>query len=271
MPNQHLIYTGSRSGSNFLVNILNQHPNIVNYGEVVGQWTVPRKLYQIFRRDEKISLGYLNFIYEGKSFFYTAQLYSTIERIKRRQKPNFKYLKNVKTLGIKEFHYHFNENRDLRDFVLNNKQIKVIHLYRTNILKKHISLQRLSTLSVVANVDGSDQSTIREYRSRKITLSIDNILKTLKRGEEMLEERYALMNSLPKDNVFSVSYESLFASEASQKKYISEIFDFLKVKDFQYQSKHRKLSADSIQDLVENYEELQHSLSGTRYEKYLNS
>jgi hypothetical protein len=43
----HIILTNGRSGSNFVVNIINQHPQILNYGEVLGEWTILRKLHKV--------------------------------------------------------------------------------------------------------------------------------------------------------------------------------------------------------------------------------
>ena len=42
---QHFVLTIGRSGSNTLVNALNQHPQVLNYGEVLGDWNTIRKLY----------------------------------------------------------------------------------------------------------------------------------------------------------------------------------------------------------------------------------
>ncbi len=41
--NRHIILTSGRSGSNYLANTLNQHPQIVNYGEVLATTLIPYK------------------------------------------------------------------------------------------------------------------------------------------------------------------------------------------------------------------------------------
>ncbi|MEM7581601.1 MAG: hypothetical protein AAF316_17540, partial [Cyanobacteria bacterium P01_A01_bin.80] len=75
--NKHLILTNGRSGSNYLVTLFNSHPQITNYGEVLGDWTLPYKL------NKKIKFGlplfdnyhnYLNYIYNSKLFFYSSQI-----------------------------------------------------------------------------------------------------------------------------------------------------------------------------------------------------
>lgn len=46
--NKHIILTNGRSGSNYISGVLNSHPHITNYGEVLGEWTVPYMIYDKF-------------------------------------------------------------------------------------------------------------------------------------------------------------------------------------------------------------------------------
>ena len=45
--NRHIILTNGRSGSNNIANTLNLHAQLVNFGEVLGSWTLPRRLYEL--------------------------------------------------------------------------------------------------------------------------------------------------------------------------------------------------------------------------------
>ena len=54
--NKHFIFTSGRSGSNYLSNTLNISKKCVNYGEVLGEWTVPYKwIYKNFFKNFKIN------------------------------------------------------------------------------------------------------------------------------------------------------------------------------------------------------------------------
>ena len=70
--NRHIILTSGRSGSNYLTNTLNQHPHLVNYGEVLASMLIPYKFYDRCKR-YKICHGsiidYLNSVYSSKTFF----------------------------------------------------------------------------------------------------------------------------------------------------------------------------------------------------------
>ncbi len=67
--NRHIIFTNGRSGSNYIANIINQHPNAVNYGEVLGDWTLPYKIHQKIGMGGKSDIEYLEYIYKDKVFF----------------------------------------------------------------------------------------------------------------------------------------------------------------------------------------------------------
>lgn len=162
--NKHFIYTGSRSGSNYLVNLLNAHPQITNYGEVMGEWTVPYKLHSRIGLGGKSMLDYLNFIYTNPLFFYAAQFYAVNERVWKGKPLNFKHWNQIKTLGIKDFHMHFcNEKKYLWSFFKDHDEILIINLYRKNLLNKFISLKMLSVTHVVRR----DEATKTENTQKK--------------------------------------------------------------------------------------------------------
>lgn len=104
---KHIIFTNGRSGSNYLANTLNLHPNITNYGEVLGDWTIPYQLHKKLGLGGRTVTEYLNHIYTSKSFFYSAQTYSAISHLKKKKAPNFKFWHQIQTLGIKDFSINF--------------------------------------------------------------------------------------------------------------------------------------------------------------------
>ena len=71
---RHLILTHGRSGSNFLTNSLNLHPQVVNYGEVLGDWTLPCKLRKLNLLNSESYEQYLDQLYTSSPLYYCAQL-----------------------------------------------------------------------------------------------------------------------------------------------------------------------------------------------------
>jgi hypothetical protein len=86
--NKHIIFTHGRSGSNYLRDLLNTHPHVTNYGEVLGDWTLPQKLHKIGWGGQS-NIEFLERVYSSQSFFYLAQLYSTYEHVRKRKPRQF--------------------------------------------------------------------------------------------------------------------------------------------------------------------------------------
>ncbi|MEL4894915.1 hypothetical protein [Crocosphaera sp. Alani8] len=55
-----------RSGSNYVAGVINQHPQLVNYGEVLGEWTLPYRLYEKLANHKVPVDSYLDYIYSNK-------------------------------------------------------------------------------------------------------------------------------------------------------------------------------------------------------------
>ncbi|MGB3512435.1 MAG: hypothetical protein WBA93_24990 [Microcoleaceae cyanobacterium] len=132
---KHIILTNGRSGSNYLSNLLNTHPQIVNYGEVLGKWTLPYKLHTRLGLGGRSATDYLDYILTSPSFFYMGQLYSILSHFKKGKKINFKLWSQVKTIGIKDFSINF-VKRNIKDYLRDHQDILVINLYRENQLKR---------------------------------------------------------------------------------------------------------------------------------------
>ena len=91
--NRHIILTSGRSGSNYLTNTLNQHPQIVNYGEILASMIIPYKFYDRCKKYKLCNwsvIDYLNYAYNSKTFFYTAQFYSVYSHFRKKKAIKFK-------------------------------------------------------------------------------------------------------------------------------------------------------------------------------------
>ncbi|MDY7021865.1 MAG: hypothetical protein SWJ54_10980 [Cyanobacteriota bacterium] len=265
--NKHFIFTGSRSGSNYLVNLLNTHPQITNYGEVLGKWTLLYKLHSRFGLGGKSTLDYLNYIYTSKLFFTGAQIYSLIAHLRTGQTINFKQWSQVKTIGVKDFFMNLSGDQSyLWSFFKEDDQILIINLYRENLLKKHISLVKMSSTKIISSRDLNSK-----HQLSKLYVNIQELLETLERGYTMLQKRMELLDALPKRRVLHIRYEDLFASASSQNYYRDLIFKFLGVEPIPVESDHKKLLSKELSDTVENYDEVYNALKDTKFAHYLNS
>jgi hypothetical protein len=264
---RHLIYTEARSGSNYLVDLFNFHPHLVNYGEVLGDWTKPHRLYR--RLTQRLpDRGYLDFVYSSRIFFYLSQFFYAYQNIKRRKPVRFKWFSRVRSLGIKDFHHTFLKYH-LLDFLLETPGLRVIYLYRRNILKQHVSLELMRSTNIVSTEMTRDgRATIPSLRA-KVHVAFPAILDILSNAEHEIAQRDAILRQLPTDRVCSIAYEDLFASPSSLEAFRLQVFQFLGVEPIEVASRQRKLSSDDLRDLVVNYDELYEGLINTRFAQYL--
>lgn len=262
---KHIVFALGRSGSNFVCNLINAHPHAVNYGEVLGDWTLLYKLHQRIGFGGKSISSYLNYLYDSPAAFYMAQLYSAWSHVKRAKPINFKFLGNIKTIGIKDFSMNF-KKRNMSNFLVENTDILVINLYRTNQLKRLLSLQNLKGTGIVAvQTSGSPPPT----RPKTMHADLERLMEYLEIYESEIEEHHQMVKGIPQDRVLHICYEDLFSSQAATKHYRNRISEFIGISVLETASTHTKILPDNLSEIIDNYEEVSKLLSGTRFEKYL--
>ena len=166
--NKHFIFTSGRSGSNYLSNTLNISNECVNYGEVLGEWTVPYKwIYKNFFKNKEIE-EYLDFIYSNGAFFYMGQIYSCLSRFKNGRKIKFKVKGAVESIGIKDFAITMGRREGTFQYISNHPEIKIIYLYRANILNRYISLVFMG--------ENNQAVSYQQIKNNKLHIDIDDLI-----------------------------------------------------------------------------------------------
>ena len=259
---KHFVLTIGRSGSNFLVNTLNKHPNVVNYGEVLGDWTLPYKLYKVLSIFNLNIKNYLDCFFYSKLFFYAGQLVSAASHAKNNQKIQFKLYSNIRSIGIKDFSFLL-KDRDVIDYFTQANDLKIIHLYRKNILKRYISLAQMSQTGIIKT------DSIVEHKT--IELDIPDMLQKLETFSNELQLSFSIANKIPSERIFSLSYEDYFRSHEDTLHFNKEIFKFLGVHPITVASNQKKIGKDDLKTYIRNYDDVVTALKDTKYEKYLDS
>jgi len=263
---KHIIFTMGRSGSNYLSNLLNAHPEATNYGEVLGEWTLPFKIFSRIKTRKSSTEGYLDFIFTSASFFYLSQIYSAYSHLRKGKPINLKRRGALKTIGIKEFSVNFHR-RNICNYLSSRDDILVINLYRENVLKRLISLEKMQESG--AAVFSSTSESANPNTKDKIVLQIPQLLEGLNLFQKEFETHQQMIQDLPQDRVLNIRYEDLFADTAGRSRYDNEIFRFLGLKPIAIASDHRKLLSDDLRQVVANYQEVEQALRNTEYERYL--
>jgi LPS sulfotransferase NodH len=261
--NKHLIFTNGRSGSNYLVNLLNAHPQVVNYGEVLGFWTLPYQIYKKIAFGKEPGVAYLKYIYNSKIFLGGAQIYSAWSHLQRKENINFKFPNQIKTIGVKDFSINFVKQK-IENFVWEYEDLRVINLYRENSLQRFVSYIMLKKTNII-KVDSHKTSN---QKREKIYIDTQEFMEGLEIVDRETEEQLAIAGKIPCDRVFSISYENLFSAENNQKCQES-ILEFLGVEALNLTSNHKKILPVNLADIIENYEEILPKIQASKYEKYL--
>jgi len=257
---RHILMTSGRSGSNYLSNILNLHPQVVNYGEVLAKMIIPYKLYEKCKRCPWTVEEYLDAFYSNRLFFYTAQCYSAYSHFKAKKAINFKRRGNVKSIGMKDFFLNIRV-RNAENFFISRPDIAVIYLYRENLLKRYLSTVFLAKTKM--------DRTEKSVSVTQVVINLPDMMKKLAALERERAEENRMLNELRNHRILSIKYEDYFVSEQSITDYNCQIFEFLGVKPLLVTSQHKKILPQQLSKMIENYQEFCASLVNTQYEQYL--
>lgn len=261
--NKHIIFTNGRSGSNYLVNLLNAHPQVVNYGEVLGSWTLTHQIYKKMSMGREPDVSYLKYIYDSKIFFFTGQCYSVLVHLKEGKEPRFKNLRNVKNIGIKDFSLNFMRNK-IEDFIWETEDLQVINLYRENSLQRFVSFLMLKTTNVV-KLDSKDKATAQ---MNKLHVDVAEFMQGLDAVDLETKQQLETASKVPSHRLFNVSYEDLFSPHLN-KQLQEEILQFLGVEPLAITSTHKKILPVDLSKVIENYDEILPKLRSSKYEKFI--
>jgi len=261
---KHFILTSGRSGSNFLSSLLSDHPNVVNYGEVLGPWTTGYKVnkYLVGKGDAS---AYLDFIYQGRNYYLASQGYAAFKAAIRGKSIKWTPWQSIQSYGVKDFAMNLN-SRSAGDYLLNNPDVKVINLFRENSLRRLASVKLLDKTGEVANT--ADSAASKRPKKTSIHLPADTFFSDLERIENVVTEQLEMVSRLPKEQVLTIRYEDLFSSSESKQRYANQVLEFLGVSLVDVHSSHKKLNPDNLKDLIENYEEIWDMCKGRPEARY---
>ena len=142
--------------------------------------------------------------------------------------------------------------------IANEENIKVLHLIRENVLKTYVS-------SVTARIHKMHHPREGDrVQSVKVHLDPAKMLQSMKTRTQRIEAMRARFSTCP---YMETTYEEFTANRDSE---TARILPFLGIDDMrELHSDLVKINPDSLEDIIENYAEIQDTLSGTPYEIYL--
>jgi len=249
--NDFIILSSQRSGSTFLLSLLSSHNRTDTYGE----------LFQSFGRNHQSSDDFLN----SYTHFRTKYILNRIISILARRQLINKFLNGIykdkghsKSTGFKLMYNHIEWYPEILEYIFKNN-IRIIHLIRGNTLKKYISL-------LIANKTNIFVSR-NPVETKRITVPVDNLISDLRDEEDTVESFRLRLKDYPL--CLEVNYEDLTKDLESVS---GKILEFLELDTEQKLSaKPVKLNPDTLEKIIENYDQVRNILKNTKFETYLHN
>jgi LPS sulfotransferase NodH len=230
-----VILCAGRVGSEFLVSLLDSHPDICCYGEV---FTPP------FEPHEQWFNPYLP---DGVKAFTQSE-----------QDDPRRYIAELASgcAGIAVGFKLTNSSIEAHPGSVSTLEgLQVIRLTRENLLAQHVS--GVLAYTTGAWKQGTGTESYGAITHRVDTAGCKRALAALERREQELDE---LAEGHP---TIRLTYERLVAGP------IDEVQQFLGVEPRALSSPHRKLRTRQLRETIENWDELSDELRGTRFERFL--
>lgn len=266
-PTPFIILTNGRSGSNNLVNLINLHPHALNYGEVLGDWTTAwnRRGLMGFPGDDPASIkGFLNALLSRRSVFYAAQAAALPGRLKGGRPPNLKTYGRVKALGFKDFHLNF-ERRGVVDYLTETEDLRVIGLRRLDPVRRFVSSSMLGETRQAVAREGETSAF------KPLSMSAEEFVEGVNAVHAENQALNATLNGMPSSRRYIIDYETYFGETGQRKQIQREMFEFLGLDPIEAESSHRKMNARPLSQTLENFEAIKAALSGSEFERFLES
>ncbi|SLN68135.1 hypothetical protein PEL8287_03782 [Roseovarius litorisediminis] len=259
--NRHIVLTLGRSGSNTLCDMLNQHPEVLNFGEVLGEWNQIRKVQRRLRLYRKSDTAYLDRVLLDPKFARFANMYRSTDKRRKNQPEAVKVFRNIETYGVKDFALNF-ERYGLRQYLKDRPQIKVIGLIRANVADRLVSTLMLGNTGVVAVRDDTADTDIQLHVEPPEFL---RLLKAIDRENTLLSN---MLNEIEADRLMVISYDDLFRDNDTRQKIMDDCFRFLDVHPIETRTRMKKILKKPISELIENYGDCIESIRGSQFEVY---
>ncbi|MDY6783075.1 MAG: sulfotransferase [Cyanobacteriota bacterium] len=245
-PEKFVILTVPRTGSSYLCNALNGHPEILCHGELFH----PKKIFSNTKKNSHVNLGSIQF----RNFLPKRFM-------KRVWEQNFEY----SAVGLKLFPKHSEKALNL---ILEDPEIKKVLLLRRNRIKSYVSLQIALKTKEWSLKGFTSKKTTETNRLTSIKVKPRKLQQYVEKTDRFYENmRQKLTASNQK--YLEIAYEDMLGTDSEAIK--AELLEFIgvSVNPEYLKSSLKKQNPQPLSQLVKNYSELESALQGTELEHYL--
>jgi LPS sulfotransferase NodH len=236
-----IILGRSRSGSNFLRGLLNSHRQVITFGELFGS-------------DAAINWGLFGYPKTSQLLEqFRNDPVSFLESQVFREVP-----KQIQAVGFKLFYYHAHQEKwqPVWEYLAAQRELKVIHIRRDNLLKLHLSRKRARLTDRWVNLSGAPEQyapILLDYQE-----CLNEFVQTRKWESEYVQffANHALLD---------VHYEALAQNYQGE---IGRVQRFLGLSLDAVTPKTHQQSDQPLSASVSNYYELKERFQGTEWQDF---
>lgn len=244
-----IILTSQRSGSTFLGNCLDAHPDIRWYGEVLNgnNHTPPRLLVQSK--------------YAAKAYMYiAARGWRPVAILKDH------FARPDAPVIVVQAMYNRVDKESVRRFLQQNPDIRIIHLRRDNLLKQYVSKALLKRKRGPKERPWR-QHVIAPVAPVAIRISPRKAIQGMRQVRAYFDE---FENFLASHRKIELIYEVMINGQKLTRESWEALSDLLEVEPAEnVASVLVKMNPSNLRPMVENYDELAAALRGTEFERFL--
>jgi hypothetical protein len=252
--------TLGRSGSNTLVDILNQNAALLNYGEVLGEWTKPRKAAWLIARggDDKRLVGNL---LRDPLTMRAANMARSLGKMRNDKAGERKNFEAIQSVGIKEFAFNF-QRFGLADWIV-EQDLSVVGMLRSDTIDRYVSNMRLTQSKVWAVERGA--------KVDKVDLVVDpaTALEDMRKIQQENDDLKAMLDQIPDARKYVMEYGDFFGSEQQMRADIAAATDLIGVENHDFSIRMRKIINEPITQTISNFGDLEKALAGSEFEEGL--
>ncbi len=247
--NIYVITCPARAGSTMLVHLLRSHPDICSHDEVFSAPGTLGGMTGTYLMKCRAEPDFASYLAAEKDRDPIKFLYKVVLDLQGKKAVCFK---------LKHDELVLPEYKVLRDEIVNDRDFRIIHLRRENLLRRYLSHYVANRVTGVTLVVRSQ--TIPEVQP--VVLDPHDCKKDF---ETVLGREKEFAELFAEHPGFSISYEEMIAPDTEK---IQSLLEFIGVSRRELTTTTRKLGRDDLREAIANFEELRSYFASSPYSKF---
>jgi LPS sulfotransferase NodH len=247
--NIYVITCAARTGSTMLVHLLRSHPDICSHDEVFSSPGTLGGMTGTYLTKRRAEPDFVDRLSAERDRDPIKFLYKIVLDLQGKKAVCFK---------LKHDELVLPEYKVLRDEIVNDRDFRIIHLRRENLLRRYLS-------HYIANRVTGVTWVVRSQTIPEVQPVVLNPYDCQKDFETVLGREKEFAELFAEHSGFSISYEEMIAPDAQK---IQSLLDFIGVSRRELTTTTRKLGRDDLRQVIANFEELRTHFAGSPYSKF---